>query len=90
MLTAAVALLVTIGVDEVRGSPTLSLDGDVGWVVPPELFRPSEAMSDEAEDTAQTLALRDVELDWYKVGQHRRCCRNSFLSITCLRYLTHQ
>eukprot|EP00035_Acanthoeca_spectabilis_P011529 m.203137 g.203137 ORF g.203137 m.203137 type:complete len:91 (-) comp15369_c0_seq9:2646-2918(-) len=45
----------------------VALDGDVPWVVPPELSRPSEGMSDAANDTAQTLALRDVELDWYKV-----------------------
>ena len=42
----------------------LVLDGDAPYIVPPELFRPSEAMSDDHSDTAQTLALRDVELDW--------------------------
>ena len=52
-------------------APLLQLDGDAPWIVPPELFRPSEAMSDEHADTAQTLALRDVELDWYKVTGYR-------------------
>lgn len=45
----------------------LSLTGDSPWVVPPELATPSEARSDFANDTAQTLALRDVELDWYSI-----------------------
>jgi hypothetical protein len=52
-------------------SEPLTLDGDVPWIVPPELSRPSEAESDALADTAQTLALRDVELDWYKVLGYR-------------------
>lgn len=48
-----------------------TLNGDAPWIVPPEMFRPSEAMSDSHADTAQTLALRDVELDWYKVMGYR-------------------
>ena len=48
-----------------------ALDGDVPWIVPPELSKLSEAQSDAAADTAQTLALRDVELDWYKVLGYR-------------------
>eukprot|EP00039_Didymoeca_costata_P025343 m.13034 g.13034 ORF g.13034 m.13034 type:complete len:885 (+) comp4775_c0_seq1:181-2835(+) len=49
----------------------LHLDGDTIWVVPPELAVPSECMSDYINDTAQALAYRDVELDWYKVLGYR-------------------
>ena len=49
----------------------LFLTGDTPWIVPPELSNPSEGESDALNDTAQTLALRDVELDWYKVLGYR-------------------
>jgi hypothetical protein len=58
-------------VDHESTAAIVTLGGDAPWVVPPELSRPSEAMSDEFADTAQTLAARDVELDWYKVTGYR-------------------
>ena len=60
------------------------LDGDTPWLVPPEISRPSEQRSDALADTAQALALRDVELDWYKVGSH--CAIQS--DATCVAKLT--
>ena len=69
--SAASATHLQLGVGAAELEQQLTLDGDAPWIVPPELFRPSEAMSDHHNDTAQTLALRDVELDWYKVTGYR-------------------
>jgi len=43
----------------------------VPWVVPQELRVPSEPKTDVASDNAMMMALRDVELDWYKVLGYR-------------------
>ena len=69
--SASAAAAATEAASELAMPRLLQLDGDAPWIVPPELFRPSEAMSDHHSDTAQTLALRDVELDWYKVTGYR-------------------
>ena len=64
-------LLITRTQKEGATQQILKLDGDVPWVVPPEISIPSEGRSDFANDTAQALALRDVEMDWYKRTGYR-------------------
>ena len=70
-MMTVLTLLVAAACGSAAAAAPLTLTGDAPWVVPPELGIPSESMSDTADDTAQNMALRDVELDWYKVLGYR-------------------
>ena len=70
LLLLLLLLLLPVARSSSFSSP-ITLDGDTPWVVAAELSHPAEIQDDDLDIIAQGLALRDVELDWYRTTGYR-------------------